>query len=104
MAALESEQRRHWRSRPPVGASSLLAAALHHWMSSLRHIMWNYVGLVRTRRRLLRASEALRNLEVEVERFYRAAAVTDDGRVPATATPVPICIVVVRSAASANMA
>jgi L-aspartate oxidase len=47
-------------------------------MSSLRHIMWNYVGLVRTRRRLLRAIEALRNLEVEVERFYRAAAVTDD--------------------------
>jgi L-aspartate oxidase len=46
-------------------------------MSSLRHIMWNYVGLVRTRRRLLRAIEALRNLEVEVERFYRAAAMTD---------------------------
>jgi L-aspartate oxidase len=47
-------------------------------MSSLRHIMWNYVGLVRTTRRLLRAIEALRNLEVEVERFYRAAAMTDD--------------------------
>jgi L-aspartate oxidase len=47
-------------------------------MSSLRHIMWNYVGLVRTTRRLLRAIEALRNLEVEVERFYRAAAMTDE--------------------------
>jgi L-aspartate oxidase len=47
-------------------------------MSSIKHIMWNYVGLVRTRRRLARAIEALRNLEVEVERFYRAAAMTDE--------------------------
>ena len=47
-------------------------------MSSIKHIMWNYVGLVRTTRRLARAIEALRNLEVEVERFYRAAAMTDD--------------------------
>jgi L-aspartate oxidase len=53
------------------------AALILQDMSSLRHIMWNYVGLVRTRRRLLRAIEALRNLEVEVERFYRAAAMTD---------------------------
>jgi L-aspartate oxidase len=47
-------------------------------MSSIKHIMWNYVGLVRTRRRLARAIEALRNLEIEVERFYRAAAMTDE--------------------------
>ena len=47
-------------------------------MSSIKHIMWNYVGLVRTTRRLNRAIEALRNLEVEVERFYRAAAMTDE--------------------------
>jgi L-aspartate oxidase len=47
-------------------------------MSSLKHIMWNYVGLVRTQRRLDRAIEALRNLEVEAERFYRATAMTDE--------------------------
>ncbi len=47
-------------------------------MSSIKHVMWNYVGLVRTTRRLARAIEALRNLEVEVERFYRAAAMTDE--------------------------
>jgi L-aspartate oxidase len=46
-------------------------------MSSLKHIMWNYVGLVRTRWRLARAINDLRNLELEVERFYRAAAMTD---------------------------
>lgn len=47
-------------------------------MSSIKHVMWNYVGLVRTRRRLARAIEALRNLEIEIERFYRAAAMTDE--------------------------
>ena len=46
-------------------------------MSSLKHIMWNYVGLVRTRWRLARAINDLRNLELEVERFYRAAVMTD---------------------------
>jgi L-aspartate oxidase len=40
--------------------------------------MWNYVGLVRTSRRLARAISDLRNLEVEVERFYRAAALNDE--------------------------
>jgi len=45
---------------------------------SLKHVMWNYVGLVRTSRRLARAIRDLRNLEVEVERFYRRAAMSDD--------------------------
>lgn len=47
-------------------------------MSSIKHIMWNYVGLVRTQRRLTRAIEALRNLEIEAESFYRATAMTDE--------------------------
>jgi L-aspartate oxidase len=47
-------------------------------MSSIKHIMWNYVGLVRTKPRLARAIQDLRNLEVEIERFYRAAAMTDE--------------------------
>jgi L-aspartate oxidase len=47
-------------------------------MGSIKHIMWNYVGLVRTTPRLARAIQDLRNLEVEIERFYRAAALTDE--------------------------
>lgn len=46
-------------------------------MSSIKHIMWNYVGLIRNIRRLKRALAALRNLENEIERFYRVARVTD---------------------------
>jgi L-aspartate oxidase len=40
-------------------------------------MMWNYVGLVRTTRRLSRAIRELRALETEIERFYRAAHITD---------------------------
>jgi L-aspartate oxidase len=47
-------------------------------MSVVKHIMWNYVGLVRTTPRLERALHELRNLESEIEQFYRKTAVTDD--------------------------
>lgn len=47
-------------------------------MSSLKHVMWNYVGLVRTTRRLQRAISELRHLEVEIERFYRAVRLNDE--------------------------
>jgi len=46
-------------------------------MSSIKHIMWNYVGLVRTAPRLERALRELRNLETEIERFYRVTRITD---------------------------
>ncbi len=46
-------------------------------MSNIKHIMWNYVGLIRNTRRLKRALRELRNLENEIENFYRAIRVTD---------------------------
>jgi L-aspartate oxidase len=46
-------------------------------MSSIKHIMWNYVGLVRTTPRLARAQRDLRELESEIEQFYRQTRVTD---------------------------
>jgi L-aspartate oxidase len=46
-------------------------------MSSIKNIMWNYVGLVRSSHRLARALRELRNLEFEVERFYRVSKLTD---------------------------
>jgi len=62
----------------PTGHELPDPALIAQDMSSLKHIMWNYVGLVRTTRRLARAIQDLRNLEVETERFYRAAAMTDE--------------------------
>jgi L-aspartate oxidase len=46
-------------------------------MSSIKHIMWNYVGLIRTTPRLQRALHDLRNLESEIEEFYRVTRVSD---------------------------
>ena len=46
-------------------------------MISIKNIMWNYVGLLRTRSRLGRALRELRNLEFEIENFYRASRLTD---------------------------
>ena len=58
------------------GAADL--ALISQDMSALQYIMWNYVGLVRTTRRLARAVRQLRALESEIERFYRSQALTDD--------------------------
>ncbi len=52
-------------------------ALIQQDMSSIQHLMWNYVGLVRTTPRLERALRELRHLETEIERFYRATALTD---------------------------
>ena len=46
-------------------------------LSSIKHSMWNYVGLVRTTNRLSRAIRELRALETETERFYRIARIND---------------------------
>jgi L-aspartate oxidase len=47
------------------------------WLT-IRYTMWNYVGLVRSRRRLNRARHILRELQIEIEEFYPRAALTDD--------------------------
>ena len=47
-------------------------------MSTIKRIMWNYTGLMRTTPRLERAIRELRNLETEIEHFYRATRLTDD--------------------------
>lgn len=47
------------------------------WLA-IKYSMWNYVGLVRTTRRLNRALQGLRELQFEVETFYRRARLTDD--------------------------
>jgi L-aspartate oxidase len=52
-------------------------ALIQQDMSVIKHLMWNYVGLVRTTPRLERALRELRRLESEIERFYRATALTD---------------------------
>jgi len=47
------------------------------WIT-IKQTMWNYVGLIRTARRMQRALRILRGLQFDVETFYRQAALTDD--------------------------
>ena len=54
------------------------AALINQDMSAIQHLMWNYVGLVRTTKRLNRAYSELRNLEYEIEKFYRSTRLTDE--------------------------
>ena len=46
-------------------------------MYTIKHIMWNYVGLVRTTRRLDWALRKLRQLETDIEQFYQVSRLTD---------------------------
>jgi len=46
-------------------------------MSTIRNIMWNYVGLVRSSARLARAMDELRHLRSEIDNFYHTAKLSD---------------------------
>ncbi len=61
-----------------VGSEIADPALISQDMSTVKHIMWNYVGLVRTTPRLARALRDLRDLESEIEGFYRTRRLTDD--------------------------
>lgn len=50
---------------------------VQHDMQRIQAIMWNYVGVSRTGARLFRALRELRNLETEIEHFYRNNRVND---------------------------
>ena len=52
-------------------------ALIQQDMNTIKQMMWNYVGLVRTTRRLERALRELRHLETEIEQFYRVTSLTD---------------------------
>lgn len=46
------------------------------WLT-IQHTMWNYVGLIRSEKRLNRAMRLLRELDLEIERFYEKCEVND---------------------------
>ena len=46
-------------------------------MTTIRNIMWHYVGLVRTEERMARAQRELRHLWHEIEEFYRTTRLND---------------------------
>lgn len=59
-----------------TGADSVDNALIFQDFMTLKYIMWNYVGLIRSERRLKRAMADLRHLWQETENFYRNTKLT----------------------------
>jgi L-aspartate oxidase len=62
-----------WRYQHEPVDPALIA---QDWLT-IRHTMWNYVGLIRSERRMARAMRILRELDLEIARFYQNSEISD---------------------------
>ncbi len=65
-----------WQSGSATNADELVVVA-HNW-DEIRRLMWDYVGIVRTDKRLLRAQSRIANLQGEIQDYYWDFLVSGD--------------------------